>query len=542
MRDTLMHHMMLLSMVGSLAGCVLDDAEDPLEMGAHALPAEIDTESSPITSGKFLVIGDSLATATHANDMCGAGGEVDKCLRRASEGGVLGSHDTDWSYAAGVHSWSLARRLGYSASQVVNRAGDGERWKDALSQAQAISAGGFTKVFIGLGGNDICRDKGFTYTQSYKDTIVNHINNTLTYLTNNLGSGKEVYIAAPPNIRSLRNNLSADHNNYLVNSCNDLWNLNTNAVTTKAAQSLCKSAGYGEWFCNAFDDLAGDVFDDLVAETLDDELKSLGVREGPCGRVLANGADLSSVESFQNWLNTTLANDAAQFNGRNGVKVIYTQAAYNQEIWRKHVSKLDCYHPNRYGQMMLAYAIARDLKSQYVSINDSDTYVELYDQIGSSTTWKSNNNGTHMFASGWYEGGKYCGTSTGGEDGFSIGPDGGWLKVQKNSSHERNRVLQRHLGSFLGKEGMVISFLHRRRSLDRDNDWVRVHVRKPDGTWALLDTFQGAGNDVGEHTGKYYNLTPYIGGDMRLCIEPQNDNGLSDGDRVMFDDFHVLAW
>ena len=87
-------------------------------------------------SGKIGLIGDSMTVATHADEMCGAGKELPSCLDDK-----LGLHDLAWSHAGGVPSWSIASRLGYTPTRVVNVAEDGAQWKDALGQAMRIGFG-----------------------------------------------------------------------------------------------------------------------------------------------------------------------------------------------------------------------------------------------------------------------------------------------------------------------------------------------------------------------------------------------------------------
>ena len=60
------------------------------------------------------------------------------------------------------------------------------------------------------------------------------------------------------------------------------------------------------------------------------------------------------------------------------------------------------------------------------------------------------------------------------------------------------------------------------------------------GIW--LDQFQGGGNDLGEHAGNYYDLTPYISSDLRIMFETENQGSMRDGDRVKFDNIDIFAW
>ena len=86
-----------------------------------------------------------------------------------------------------------------------------------------------------------------------------------------------------------------------------------------------------------------------------------------------------------------------------------------------------------------------------------------------------------------------------------------------------------------------MSFNHKRENLDDDHDLVNFYVYN-NGVWNWLDRFQGGGNDLGEHAGKYYDLTPYLSSDLRIMFETENQGSMKDGDRVKFDNIDIFAW
>ena len=91
----------------------------------------------------------------------------------------------------------------------------------------------------------------------------------------------------------------------------------------------------------------------------------------------------------------------------------------------------------------------------------------------------------------------------------------------------------RHVGDLSDMAGAWVSFNHKRENLDDGEDRVYFKVYK-DGLWHQLDRFNGSGNDVGEHAGKYYDLTPYLSSDLRIMFETENQRSMKNGDRVKF--------
>ena len=475
------------------------------------------------SSGKIGLIGDSMTVATHADEMCGAGKELPSCLDDK-----LGLHDVAWSHAGGVPSWSLASRLGYSFGQVVNVAQDGAQWKDALDQAARISTdAAVDTVFINLGANDVCHSFGHDYTGDLQQ-IAQDIDNTLSYLLAFLPSGAKIYWTGTPNIVDLRNVMAGRRHNYIFRSCQALWDLDPDEITEEAAASLCHAAGLSDTLCEVLADWEK-VRDSLIEKFLAYYKDRYNVDGGPCGRVLnsANTADdLNKAQQFNIALNTLFARKAAQYSGRNGVKIIFTNALYNTPIQPNYVSHLDCYHPNRAGQMKMA-----ELLWQAFNRTSTGVYALWYDEF-ENKDWCTQGFGA-PWASCWYD---Y------GDPGFDIKVDDqGWLKVEKDTGEQRRHFVERDVGDLTGMSAAWMSFNHKRENLDDGGDRVYFKVYKY-GVWYLPDQFQGPGNDLGEHAGNYYDLTPYISSDFRIMFETENQGSMKDGDRVKFDNFDIFAW
>jgi lysophospholipase L1-like esterase len=475
---------------------------------------------------KIGLIGDSMMVATHADDMCGAGGELPDCLDAR-----LGKRDVDWSHGGGDAGWSFARRLGYGPSEVLNVADDGARWSDAFAQAQAIVAvPGVDAVFINMGANDVCRRFGHDYIGNLAE-VRGYIEETLTYLVRSLGPGARIYWSGIPNIVNIRDVMVNRRHNYMFRSCQALWDLDSDEITEEAAQSICKDQGFPDGVCDTFGDWA-DVRDRVMDRLLDHYFDVYGVDEGPCGSVLdsANSqADRDAARQFNIKLNRLFAREAKRYNryGRKrGVRIFFTNVLYDLPIEPNYVSRMDCYHPNRAGQMKLAQEVWRGFYPQHHS-----PFAFWFDEFDDED-WC-----TQEFASPWAS----CWYHY-GDPGFDIRVDGeGWLRIQKDTSQNRKHYVVRELGDLSSMSSVWLSFNHKRENLDDSGDAIYFRVFK-DGTWHQVDRFRGAGNDLGEHAGNYYDLTPFISSDVRLMFETENQKSMKNGDRVKFDNFNLFAW
>ena len=305
---------------------------------------------------RFGVVGDSIAAATHTNDMCGSGDELMNCLRNR-----LGAHDPAWSYAAGDQVWSLGQLAGYNSAAILSAADDGAEWKDALQQAQSLFANEtgleqINQVFIGLGSNDVCAEFGHLYDGDL-ERIAQHIDNTLTYLTDAMAgrSAAVVYLSATPDITGFRDLMFARQHNFVFNSCQALWDLDVDALQSEARDSLCK----GE-LGTVCDVLPAELQRELLDLLLDSVLDQNNLDEGPCGRVLSSAnSDQQRLEARQYniALNQLMADKAADYDGRNGVQVLFSAALFEASLAPYMVSQVDCYHPSRAGQLVIARTI-----------------------------------------------------------------------------------------------------------------------------------------------------------------------------------------
>jgi hypothetical protein len=481
---------------------------------------------------RFGVIGDSIAAATHSNDMCGSGDELMNCLRKR-----LGAHDSAWSYAAGEQVWSLGRQAGYNATAILSAADDGAEWKDALVQAQSLFQNEtglerINQVFIGLGSNDVCAEFGHPYAGDL-ERIAQHMDNTLTYLSDAMAGrpGATVYLSGTPNIVGFRNLMFARQHDLAFSSCQALWDLDVGALRSEARDSLCK----GELGA-ACDVLPADLQEELLNLLLDSVLDQNNVDEGPCGRVLSSGngeQQRREAREFNITLNELMAQKAAEYDRRNDVRVIFSNALYEAPVEPYMVSQIDCYHPSRAGQLDIAQTVwqgfhpdhARTDRYFYDGFDSNDKCGQAFTQWGGC----------------WMDGGAPAGFDS------WIGDDG-WYRLLKDTDNNVSHWVERSVGDLSAASALWLSFRHRRTGLDDRDDRVNFLVYDADGDdnrppgWVEIDAFRGPGIDVGIHSGEYYDLSPYLSADLRIRFQTSDARGMENGDGLKWDNVNLFAW
>jgi hypothetical protein len=201
-----------------------------------------------------------------------------------------------WSHAGGDLSWSIAKRLGYAFSQVVNVAKDGAQWKDALGQAVGIASDTTVNtVFINLGANDVCQNIGHDYTGDLQQ-IEQHVDGTLSYLLSILPAGAKIYWTGTPNIADLRKVMAGRRHDYIFRSCQAFWDVDHNEVTEEAAASLCHATDLPDFACDKLADWEK-VRDRLMDRLLAYYRDRYNVAEGPCGRVLNSALTADDLDN-----------------------------------------------------------------------------------------------------------------------------------------------------------------------------------------------------------------------------------------------------
>ncbi len=469
--------------------------------------------------GKLGIMGDSLALGIHASEMCG-NADAYECAQQA-----LGASSPDWSYVAADKSWSIASLLGFDQAHIVAAYVGGAEWKDALNQAVTVMADPQVEaVFIGLGANNVCVPQGHDYSDDLA-TIAGHIDATLTYLTDHLPAGGRIYWSGVLDVLQLRELMRGRDHNYWFETCQGAWDLDANKIKDGAANDVCDHI-FNHTACQLTSAVeeAKDALTDLLLNTWRD---LEGVDEGPCGKILSSrstDADREEARQFNLALNQLMSAKAAEYDGRNGVAVYYSDRIFeaSANLRPYHVSRLDCFHPSRAGQIFLANETWRGFNPLTESAGryffdefDSQDYcAQEY------TTWGS------------------CWTEIGENNGPSAGD------IQINVHELRVRDKDKGIMRSLDLDGMQAAWLQfnwRRDGLDNNDDYVSIDVSPDAGmTWFQQDRIKGDGDDYNTHRGYYYDITPYATGNTLLRFKSSSD--LGDHDEVFFDNITVFGW
>ncbi len=485
------------------------------------LAAGLATGLSPARAaeGRIGIIGDSMSAGTHSHDTCGRY-DIVRCLEEQG-----GAQDRDWSHAGGRESWSIASRLGFGPGQVVDASDDGEEWKDALDQARRVTAdGAVNTVFINLGANDICQNRGHDYRGDL-DVISDHIDDTLQLLTDRLPTGANIFWTGVLDVSRLYDLMRLRDHNLLFESCQATWDLDGNKVKTGAAADACDHY-FGADACELLsrEEEASDLVAELFLEILLDSVK---VEEGPCGKLLSSKSsaqDRLEVREFTRDLNRLMAEKAKVFDGVNGVRVNYSSRVFDSitGLQPEHVSHFDCYHPSRAGQLFLADHIWRGFNQGTTQLND--LFTEDFSTADycrqSGANWRSC----------WVE------------ENDDQDPDAGDVRIGEQRLRVRNRerslVRALPLGDY---DRAWLAFNWARLDLENLGDYVAAEVSGDGGrTWVEIDRFQGDADDFGLHRGDYYDISPYASADTRIRFHSSPRFGSND--RVVIDNVRVVAW
>mgnify|MGYP001548809912 FL=1 len=308
-------------------------------------------------------------------------------------------------------------------------------------------------------------------------------------------------------------------------SCQATWDLDSNKIKDGAAASACDHY-FDNDLCRLADsnEEAKDLLFGLFLESL---LESLDVEEGPCGKLLnSDSTDQDRLEARQYTqdLNRLMAEKARAFSGRNGVRVIYSDTLFRsmERLQPEHVSRFDCFHPSRTGQVFLADQVWHGFNR-----NRAQAFTTVAEDFARQS---------------------YC------PDGQPDSPDC-WVEINDDDDptsgkvrigEERLRISNSDTGierplALGGFNRAWLSFNWARRDLENMGDYVTVDV-SPDGgaTWAEIDRFQGDGNDFGLHQGDYYDISDLASEEtvLRFRTAP----GFGSNDRLLVDNVGIVAW
>jgi len=357
------------------------------------------------------------------------------------------------------------------------------------------------------------------------------IDDTMIYLTERLSPYGQIYWSGIVDILSFRDMMVDRTHDHAFRSCQNLWDLELKSSTLQgdARNSLCK----GE-----LGDLCDWLPNQLEAKFLNrylDAFQSDFKDDRPCGRVLDSRnsqEDRDEARRFNKSLNDLMEQKAAQYHNRKAVKIYFTQKPwYSTSEFRPYfVSRLDCYHPNRLGQMKLAQMIWEGYNPAFTP---GDVYYhEGFDNEDWCTQEFTN------WDSCWYDGGwGQCG------DEFICENDAsGWFKFGKETSNNEDHWIARDVGDFSGKSEVWAYFKHKRDQFDGDRrDWVGFFVW--DGSsWVEVDRFERQ-NDAGNHCSQYYDLSPYRNATpFKIKFQTNNASDMKNGDKLMLDELSIFGW
>ena len=475
-----------------------------------------ETAVTTAATEKFAVVGDSIAAGTHTTEICG-NRDVVECLEHLG-----GTTSPEWSYGSANASWSLASRLGFDPSQVINVADSGERWKDAFEQVQRVAAAGdVSTVLIGLGANDVCRDPGHDYSGDLA-VIRAQVDEVLGYLADRMPSDGRIMVSGVPDVVRLRNLMQTVDHNYVFESCQATWDLAGNQVKDGAAKSVCDHFS-GHDFCGVVDNT--EDFKDFLLRTLLDIWQDVkGVEEGPCGKILSRNAsdvDRAEAAAFTLALNSLLAERVRDYNGRNGVEMSFNDRIYHIDLKPEQISRFDCYHPSRVGQKAVADAIWSGMRPGAEITGNA--YLDRFD----------NNDYCGSDAEPW----NGC-WSESGDDGL---PESGDVYVQGGRLRVKDNVRSAARDIDLGDASRAwLSFNWRRKDLDRNKEAVIVELSADGGaSWSEATRVRGDGDDYGQQRGYYHQITGFASDSTRLRLR---SNALGNNDEVQFDYLKVFAW
>jgi hypothetical protein len=214
--------------------------------------------SAPAIAFNQGAVGDSISVGTDANDNCNT---------TASCGLQLGN-DTDFSWTTGTFgggtgacnpaasppTGTCSMRGHWTPSTVNKQQVVGTRWQDANGQASAFDST-IDRVTIEMGGNDVCQVSSTTLPS--KATIDGYVRSTFSTLVNSAASctvgstcpSRRVALAGVPHVKNLYNTMNGQ-NQFLFQTCQDLWNVDTTRLhVTAFAGGFCNVPFFGTIAC-----------------------------------------------------------------------------------------------------------------------------------------------------------------------------------------------------------------------------------------------------------------------------------------------------
>jgi hypothetical protein len=348
-------------------------------------------------------IGDSISVGFDANDK--------GCTTTQGCALQIGA-DSGYSWTTGsTMSGSMRNHWGYAAAPAMAQA-NGARWQDADTATsnnnytpqmnQIINSGGVTRTTIELGGNDVCQAAGAQIPT--KAQIQAHIHTTLTTLYNSLPSGGRVVVAAVPNISNLRTMMQGEHQ-FLFETCQDLWDLNTNRLhVTAVAGGFCNNSFFSyigiSGICQDTVNFINHAVTDFVTPIGNALVPIFGV-QFPCGAMLSSTDTSSRAAATQlnSDINAAIQTEVNALGTAGRVAFYYTPELGTYQFTADDVSHLDCFHPSRNGQNNIAATVWNSYYLQATATSGSGTVA--HDTTAPALTAASGGGSAGQWSSWW---------------------------------------------------------------------------------------------------------------------------------------------
>ena len=294
--------------------------------------------------------GDSMVVGFNANDACD---DLLECI------GNFGA-DASSSFATG---WSAASIRTYLAASGVNtQQANGASWMaHGPSQTSAmINAGGAHTVVLSFGGNDLLQSLGGTLPT--KEEIRLKVRASFDALSNAPAASRpaQVIVNSVPKVTLLRT-LMKDRKHFAFETCQGIWDNFSGPISKDLKVCDVRWWNPVSWLCGVANLMQKwtnwvDGLKNAVVWAWD----AFGTPKFPGGYVLNSAAPESNrtlAAARQVEYNQVLAEEVAAYNGRNGVKFVFSSALGAYTFDASQVSQLDCFHPNRTGQKAVAQMV-----------------------------------------------------------------------------------------------------------------------------------------------------------------------------------------
>ncbi len=305
--------------------------------------------------------GDSLVVGFNANDACD---DLLECI------GNMGA-DAGYSFATGSTGPSVRTYMGAGGSTA--KQANGSTWmSQGLSQAtDIINAGGAHTVVLSYGGNDLMQPLGGTVPTT--EEVRAKVRASFDALVNAPSGSRpaQVIVNSVPKVTHLRT-LMKDRKHFAFETCQGIWNDFSGPISSdlkvcdvhwwNPVSWLCGIANLLQKWTNWVDGLKS-----VVLWAAD----AFGNPRFPGGYVLNSAAPESNrtlVAARQVEYNNMLAQEVASYNGRNGVKFVFSPGVGNYLFDASQVSQLDCFHCNRSGQKAIAQLIWNETRQNLLPL------------------------------------------------------------------------------------------------------------------------------------------------------------------------------